>query len=97
MPTHRQNIIELISQGSLTLQELSSEIHLSMKEVLTHLAHVRKSVRPPDKFILEPAECLNCGFVFKERRKLHSPGRCPKCRKSHVREPAYRIVMGDKR
>ncbi|MFC1866619.1 transcriptional regulator [Thermodesulfobacteriota bacterium] len=95
MLTHRQNLIELLSHGPLTLQELSSEIHLTMKEVLTHLAHVRKSVRPPHKFIMEPAECLSCGFVFKERRRLRAPGRCPRCRNSHVQEPAYRIVIGE--
>ena len=91
MSTHRQNLIELLSQDTFSLQELSSEIHLSMKEVLNHLAHVRKSVRPPLRFIMEPAECLNCGFVFKDRKKLHSPGKCPRCRGSHIKEPAYRI------
>ncbi len=91
MSTHRQRLRELLSQGGYTLQELSAEAHLSTKEVLHHLEHVRKSVRPPLKFIVEPAMCLNCGFVFKERTKLNSPSRCPRCRQSHIREPAYRI------
>ncbi|MDB9823480.1 transcriptional regulator [Deltaproteobacteria bacterium] len=91
MITHRQNLMELLSQGTFTLQDLSVEMRLSMKEVLHHLKHVRKSVRPPFGFIIEPAGCLNCGFVFKEREKLHSPGKCPMCRSSHISEPAYRI------
>ena len=91
MLTHRQNIIELLSRGTYTLQELSTEAHLSMKELLTHLEHVRKSVRPPLRFVIEPAQCLACGFVFKDRKKFHSPGKCPKCRDSHISEPAYSI------
>ncbi len=91
MPTHRQRLIELLSEDTFTLQELSSELGLSMKEVLHHLGHARKSVRRPFEFVMQPAECLSCGFVFKDRTKLHSPGRCPRCRSSHIKEPAYRI------
>lgn len=87
--------MELLSQGTYTLQELSAEIHLSIKEVLHHLDHVRKSVRPPMKFIIDPAVCLKCGFVFKDRKKLHSPGRCPKCRDTHIQEPGYSINKGN--
>ena len=91
MPTKRQEIIELLSRGTYALQDLSSELHISMKEVLGHLSHVRKSVRPPQKFIIEPAECLDCGFVFKDRSKIHKPGKCPICRGTHIREPGYWI------
>ena len=92
MSTHRQKLIELLSGGPYSLQELSSEAHLSMREVLDHLKHVRKCVRHPRRFIMEPAECLNCGFVFKDRDKLHSPGKCPRCRGTHIREPVFRII-----
>lgn len=91
MPTKRQEIIELLSTGTYTLKDLSFELHISMKEVLIHLAHVRKSVRLPQKFIILPAECLGCGFVFKDRSKIHKPGKCPRCRGTHIREPVYRI------
>ena len=91
MPTQRQNIMDLLSKGTFTLQELSAELHMSIKEILLHLPHVQKSIRPPARFIIEPAQCLNCGYVFKDRTKLHSPGKCPRCRESHIQEPAYRI------
>ena len=91
MPTHRQRIAELIAEGSWTLHELSAEVHLSVTEVLQHLVHVQKSVRPPLRFILEPAGCLNCGFVFKDRRRLNAPSKCPKCRDSHIQDPKYSI------
>jgi transcriptional regulator len=91
MPTQRQNIMETLSGGKYTLQNLSAELHMSTKELLLHLPHVQKSVKPPDKFIIDPAECLNCGYIFKDRTKLHSPSKCPRCRESHIKEPAYRI------
>ncbi len=91
MQTKRQIIADLLMDESQTLQELSSLLHISMKEVLNHLEHVRKSVKKPNKFIIEPAECLNCGFVFRERSKIHTPGKCPKCRNTHIHEPSYRI------
>ena len=91
MPTKRQEIIELLSIGSRTDQDISYTLHLSMREVTDHLDHVRKSVRRPQKFIIEPSECLSCGFVFKDRSKIHTPGKCPKCRSSHIHEPSYRI------
>ena len=91
MPTHRQKLIELLSEGMFTLQDLSSEMGLSMKDVLHHMDHARKSVRPPLEFIIRPAECLNCGFVFRDRRKLHSPGKCPRCKSTHIQEPVYGI------
>lgn len=91
MPTCRQRIAELIAEGSWTLNDLSAEVHLPVKEVLQHLIHVRKSVRPPLRFVLEPASCLNCGFVFKDRRRLNAPSKCPKCRSSHIQDPRYSV------
>ena len=91
MQTHRQRILDLLSENRYTLQELSSEMGISMKELLHHLDHARKSVRSPRKFVLEPARCIHCGFVFKDRRKLHSPSKCPRCRSTHIEEPVYGI------
>jgi predicted ArsR family transcriptional regulator len=41
MPTKRQLILELLTKGSYTLQELCSELHISMREVLDHVDHVK--------------------------------------------------------
>jgi predicted Zn-ribbon and HTH transcriptional regulator len=91
MPTQRQQIADLLSENAFTLQELSGELHMSMKELLLHLPHVQKSVKPPKRFIMEPAECLHCGYIFKDRTRLHSPGKCPRCRETHIKEPVYHI------
>lgn len=89
--THRQRLLDLLMQGSFTLKEISAEIRLPVREVLEHLRHVQKSVRLPLRFVMEPASCLRCGFVFRERRKLDPPGRCPRCKNSHVQDPRYGV------
>ena len=91
MPTYRQKMVELLSESDFTLQELSSEVHLSMKDILHHLKHVQKSTRPPSRFLVDPARCLVCGFIFEDRRKLHAPSKCPKCKGTHIQDPRYRI------
>ncbi|MFH1481598.1 MAG: transcriptional regulator [Pseudomonadota bacterium] len=89
--THRQRLSELLVEGPFTLKELSAEVRLPVREVLDHLKHVQKSVRPPLRFVMHPASCLRCGFVFRERRKLDPPSRCPKCKDSHVQDPRYGV------
>jgi predicted Zn-ribbon and HTH transcriptional regulator len=91
MLTKRQEIIELLKGSTHTTQEISSKLHLSIRDVQEHLKHVRKSIRAPQRFLIVPAECLGCGFVFKERSKIHSPGKCPRCRNTHIQEPLYHI------
>jgi len=92
VPTDRQRIIDLLSLNELDIFELSNGIGLPVKEVISHLEHVQKSTRPPKRFLVTPARCRSCGFVFKDRRKLKPPGRCPKCKASRIQEPRYRIV-----
>jgi transcriptional regulator len=91
MLTQRQKIMELLSEGFFTLQGLSIELHMSVKDLLLHLPHVKKSIRPPYRFVIDPAECLICGYVFKDRVKLHSPGKSPRCRETRIKGPAYHI------
>ncbi len=90
--TGRQRLREALCQeDQLTAASLSALVGLPIKDVLAHLEHVRKGVRPPLRFLVEPARCLACGFVFKDRRRLPGPGRCPRCKSTHVSEPAFSI------
>jgi predicted Zn-ribbon and HTH transcriptional regulator len=93
MLTYRQKIVELISEDQMTLRELSTEVKLPIKEVLGHLEHVRRSIRPPRRFNLEPAECIECGFVFNDRRRLSTPGKCPRCRSNRIQEPMFSVSL----
>lgn len=92
MQTLRQKIIELLSSADLDARELSQELGVREKEVYDHLAHVARSVRAEEKkLIIYPSRCLQCGFVFEARKRLTRPSRCPKCRRTHLQGPRYRI------
>ncbi len=87
--TIRRRIRELLELGDYAARDLSQLLSVSEKDLYDHLAHVEKSAPGPKGIIARPAECLDCGFVFKDRRKLKPPSRCPKCRSEAVTMPVY--------
>lgn len=90
MPTLRKAIAEALEQESLDLREISKRLHIKEKEALDHLEHIARSARPK-RFIMEPASCLDCGFIFKKRGKLSTPSRCPLCKSSSITVPRFKI------
>lgn len=85
--TIRRNIIKLLAEGRWTARELSQELHVSEKEVLSHLEHVQRTMK--QSFGIEPPECLACGFSFGNRRHIRCPSRCPRCKSEHIQEPRF--------
>ena len=92
METIRQQMIALLIDREMDARELSQTMGIREKEVYEHLPHIARSVAAQKKkLIIRPVRCLACGYVFKERRRFTRPGRCPRCKKSHLDEPKYRI------
>ncbi|MCX8043740.1 MAG: transcriptional regulator [Desulfobacterota bacterium] len=85
--TIRKHIIELLAEGRWTARDLSQAVHVSEKEVIAHLEHVSKSMK--HAFGIEPPRCLACGFSFKNRLHIRSPGRCPRCKSEHIQDPRF--------
>jgi predicted Zn-ribbon and HTH transcriptional regulator len=72
--------------------EISQEIGIKEKDVYEHLPHVARSVAVQGKnLVILPACCLDCGYVFRDRRRFTRPGRCPKCKGTHIERPAFEI------
>ena len=93
MPTPRQQIIELLTEREMDSRELSREVGLKEKEVIEHLSHIARSlVVKGKKLTIRPAECLLCGYVFEKRQRFTRPGRCPRCKKSHLLSPGFHIT-----
>jgi transcriptional regulator len=91
--TLRRKMILLLRHREMTARELSEELQVQEKEVYEHLPHVERSVEASgDQFILIPSTCLLCGYVFEDRRRLTRPGRCPKCKRSKLQNPSFRIA-----
>jgi predicted Zn-ribbon and HTH transcriptional regulator len=90
--TIRQEIIELLSAGMMDARQLSREVSIREKEVYDHLTHIARSLAVKGyKLGIQPAQCLSCGYVFKDRQRLTRPGRCPRCKNTHLQSPAYYI------
>jgi len=89
MPTVRQDMVDLITACPRTPREFAEWTGLRVRDVLDHLEHIRRSQKK--SFHIEPAECGKCGFVFRDRQRINTPSRCPKCRSEQISEPRFSI------
>ena len=72
--------------------EISQALSIREKEVYEHLPHVGRSVAAQGKnLIIIPSRCLDCEYVFRDRKRFTRPGRCPRCKGTHLQSPAYEI------
>ena len=93
--TLRQRVIDLIAGTRLSSYKLAQMLGIPERQVEEHLTHVVKtSARNKTRqFILDPARCQDCDFVFRDRRRLTSPSRCPHCRSEAIAAPRYGIDL----
>jgi predicted Zn-ribbon and HTH transcriptional regulator len=93
--TPRQRIIELITGTRLSSYQLAQMLGIPERQVEEHLTHVVKTIARDKtrRFILNPARCQDCDFVFRDRSRLTSPSRCPQCRSEAIAAPRYGIDL----
>lgn len=91
--TVRQRIIELLTGARRSPHQLAQLLGISERQVEEHLPHIVKSLARDRlrRFVLEPSACPDCGFVFRDRKKLTRPSRCPTCRHEGITAPRYGI------
>lgn len=85
--TIRKEIIDVLKGPKQTLGSLSKMVRKQEKDIVEHLAHIFKS----QNVIVEPAECIKCGYVFEDRVKLKKPSKCPKCKGTYIDDPMFSI------
>lgn len=79
-------------ESGLTAKDLSGAVGIPEKDVAGHLEHLDKSLRAlGGRLQVLPAECIACGFVFRDRKRFSRPGSCPSCRSTRIDPPAFRI------
>ncbi len=82
----------LLSDNEMGAKEISSAVRIGEKEVYEHLFHIARSIKSQGKkLVINPAECMGCGYVFEKRKRFTRPGRCPICKSEHIKNPMYRI------
>ena len=92
LKTVRQTIVALLQENEMTANDLSRAAGVPEKEVCDHLTHIRLSMKAGKSvFSMTPPECRSCGYVYTDRRRLTRPGRCPRCKATHLSPPSFRI------
>lgn len=93
--TPRQRIIDLITRTRLSSHQLAQMLGIPARQVEEHLTHIVKTIARDKtrRFILDPARCQDCDFVFRDRSRLTSPCRCPHCRSEAIAAPRYGIDL----
>jgi predicted Zn-ribbon and HTH transcriptional regulator len=92
MPTIRQQITGLLEQEALDARTLSSLLGVREKEIYPHLTHIRRTLQARGQtLVIAPYQCRLCGFTFKNRTKLHPPGRCPQCKLGSIKPAQFTI------
>ncbi len=90
--TDRKYLIELLKDDWLDSLELSAEAGIPEKEVYAHLSHIQRSLKNSGQRLnMVPAECRSCGYVFKKRKRLEKPGKCPICKKTYIAPPRFMV------
>jgi len=90
--TIRQKIMSLLDGRTLSARDISIDVGVSEKEVYEHLEHIQRTINKRERnFIVTPAVCKKCGFVFRKRDRLHKPGKCPVCRNEVIQEPLFSV------
>src|SRR5215470_12454818 len=91
--TIRSALRAALLAGPLTAHELSARVGVGEKEVADHLEHLARSLRHgEDRLLVEPARCLACGFVFKDRTRLARPSKCPACRSQRITPARFHVA-----
>lgn len=90
--TVRHELLVELEEGPLSAREISGRIGITEKDVYEHLEHLRATLhRSGRRLVIQPAECVKCGFVFNKRERLKKPGKCPLCRSESIREPLFSL------
>lgn len=93
--TPRQRIIDVITGTRRSSYQLAQMLGIPERQVEAHLTHVVKTVArdKTKRFMLDPARCQDCDFVFRNRSRLTRPSRCPHCRSEAIAAPRYGIDL----
>ena len=91
--TIRQEIINHLESGPMTVRDISQSVGIMEKDVFHHFEFIDKTVRTQKKRLrMEPYCCLNCGFEFKNRKRFKKPGKCPSCRNGRIAPAVFWIA-----
>jgi predicted Zn-ribbon and HTH transcriptional regulator len=91
-------MIQLLEEREWSARDLAEHLQLPVRDIEEHLAHVVKTIarNVGQRFLMQPSNCQDCGFVFHARSRLTPPSRCPQCRGEFILPPRFHITTTDK-
>lgn len=90
--TVRQMIIQLLHQRDMSARDLSRAVGIREREVYDHLNHIGHTMAARgNRLLVPPFACFGCGYVFRNRNRYTRPGRCPRCKGTHLQVPTFRL------
>ena len=93
--TVRENIRLALLEGEASARDLSERIGIAERDVADHLEHLERSLaHRGERLVIEPPQCLGCGFAFTRRHRFTRPSGCPECRGRRITYPKFRIERG---
>jgi len=90
--TRRKEMIELLNKEMYSVSHLARHFKCTISEIIEDLNHITQSMLSKNKRLRsKPPICNHCGFIFKERKRLSRPTKCPKCKSEYITEPYFFI------
>jgi len=98
--TRRERIIKVLSETKhpLTVDEIARALGIDVRErrtIYEDLSHISKSIRRRSggklQLFMVPPQCANCGYVFKDIKRLKKPSKCPRCKSERILPPRFII------
>ena len=91
--TNRQILRSMLETTDHSFEGLRLALGVRPKLLEDDLRHIEQSAKHGDwRFVVTPAECQACQYVFRDRKRYVTPGRCPKCRSGRVADAMFRLV-----
>ncbi|HDQ59867.1 MAG TPA: ArsR family transcriptional regulator [Candidatus Woesearchaeota archaeon] len=92
LQTRRKEIMGILEKQEMTLKQLAEHFAITPKEISEDLKHISQTIKAGHKKLVQRwAVCNSCGFVFKERKRLSRPTKCPECRSEDISEQKFSI------
>ena len=91
MTKRREEIIRILEDEEKSAQDLANSYETTLQDILEDLEHIRLSIKPR-QLRMDPPLCRKCGFIFKERSRVKSPSRCPRCKSEWIQAPLFKIT-----
>lgn len=88
--TIRRQIAEAIEGRDVPFDALRRQLSMPIRQLADDLKHVLRTLEAEGRVVrITPAACLSCDYEYTERKHLHTPSRCPKCRSNRITDALF--------